>query len=1245
MAERVGSSERDDEPKTPTRNGGNVVQSPTSTAGDEDEEEEEEEEEPRLKYAHLTKTVSQLYRGGDGASAFLAAGDKMVVGTLNGNIHVFSLPQCQSLKNYHAHSANVTAVSMSPFPPPLPVGKSEAVNKLIRGSSTFSVRSPSAAATNSPKGSPQHSTVPVTPSNSIHIATSSLDGKVCVWSLIDAADVQMRNFGRPVNAVALSPDYKNDRRYMSGGKAGDLILTTGGQRGKSANATTTGAAAAASGWLGSIGLGADTGTDKKLHGGEGVISTIKWSLSGKYIIWTNEHGMWFMRSDQHLDNADAAFEWKRMSHVGKPPRPEWEDMAGVWKARVEWIDRENVEIDDAEPPPVPEPTPSSGSGADELKPPQRKQKVEEVLVGWGDTVWLIKVHPGGVGTGKEGGERKIGRVEVATILRTDCIVCGVSLYTQNLLLVLAYTESDQKSAEPADTPRKGRHRMNALEPELRLIDVNTREEVSSDTLTVGRYSSLSASDYHLGVIPPMSVPALLSPKGTLSAIGTGMAYGAQGVVYGTEAVLQGTWDATMYAPRMLMNTTRLFSSGDSVRTGNSSDDKTSALASGGIISSWMPGMGPKLKEEREVAATQGMKIFIQSPFDCIVAIKRDLTDRLQWLVKMERYQQAWELLDQFPSAAGVALSEPSEASSPPTPSKASSTTTGPLSQPQATTSLADFFADSASVSSSQKKKKPDKNSTAEKEKRRIGELWLQQLISKKNWKIAGEVTAKVLNTTTRWEHWVWVFIKNKRFDEITGSIPTFQISPPLPPLIYEMVLGHYVSEDRRRFQQLIDAWPTDLFDIANISATVEDQLDPETTARDSTDWQVLTECLAKLYLAEGRHADAMKCYIRLQDADTALTMIKDFHLMDAIADDVPGLVLLRIAKQQLSSPSPTELEDLSSDPIRLLVDEATHGVVPPDIVMRQLDELQYRIFQYFYLKALWRGEGSFHEDTVGPKVGHSAAAKNLAADEGKIVVEDFADQAVVLFADHDRELLMEFLQSSTAYAFDKATRECESRHFVPELVYLLSKTGQMKKALFLIIDELRDVVKAINFAKEQDDQDLWDDLLEYSMSRPAFISGLLAEVGTSINPIKLVRRIPSGLEIEGLREGLKKMIREYDLQDSISSGVAKVLQSEVAVGMETLRKGRERGIKFDVAKKSKKPKLSRKTTAIEKEQGEVVPELAAEAENAAPLNPDADQYLPNFEIKPGICASCGQDFNQESEATGLHSSNYKLGTC
>lgn len=242
--------------------------------------------------------------------------------------------------------------------------------------------------------------VPTTASNSVFIATASIDGHVCVQSLVDPNDVTLRNYARPVNTVALSPEYKSDRTYLSGGLAGSLILTIGAQTGITTNANTNSAAGSASGWLGSIGLGSNNGKDTILHSGEGSISTIKWSLSGRYVVWVNEHGIKIMRSNLLLENAETENAWKRIGHVERPNRRVWEDMAGTWKARVEWINEDFV--DDMESPPVktiagtnghshllPSSPRGSISSATSAKPP--KSRVEKLLVGWGDTVWMMQI--------------------------------------------------------------------------------------------------------------------------------------------------------------------------------------------------------------------------------------------------------------------------------------------------------------------------------------------------------------------------------------------------------------------------------------------------------------------------------------------------------------------------------------------------------------------------------------------------------------------------------------------------------------------------------------------------------------------------------------------------------------------------------------------------------------------------------------------------------------------------------------
>lgn len=241
-----------------------------------------------------------------------------------------------------------------------------------------------------------------------------MDGNVCIQSLMDMKDVQLRNFARPVQAVALSPEYKSDRTYLSGGLAGNLILTVGGQPGRSVSTTIGTAAATASGWLGSMGLGTNSGKDTVLHSGEGTISTIKWSLSGKYVAWLNEHGIKIMRSKLKLDSTDADDAWQRIGHIDRPQTDEWDDMATVWKGRVEWIDEQALESDDAETEPQ-EGVTSPATDMLRRHAQSSTKSVERLLVGWGGTIWIIHVHPGQIGVGKEAGEKSVGKAEIVNL--------------------------------------------------------------------------------------------------------------------------------------------------------------------------------------------------------------------------------------------------------------------------------------------------------------------------------------------------------------------------------------------------------------------------------------------------------------------------------------------------------------------------------------------------------------------------------------------------------------------------------------------------------------------------------------------------------------------------------------------------------------------------------------------------------------------------------------------------------------
>ncbi|KAJ4290959.1 Vacuolar protein sorting-associated protein 41 [Kalmusia sp. IMI 367209] len=1216
----MAAASTEDEPSAATheeskleRTGSNAKPVQRESETEEDDDEDEADEEPKLKYTRLTSSLAPVYRNGDATSSFLVAGDKM---------HILTIPTFQPLRNYNAHpSASVTALSVSPFPPPLPTLQSNSPSRSIDNPETSSRPAPGPAP--SPR-TPRQPLVPATPSNQIYIASASIDGHVCVSSLVDPKDVTLRNFARPVQAVALSPEYKSDRQYLSGGLAGELILTTGGQAGVRSNANTSHASHAAQGWLGAIGLGGNSGRDSILHSGEGIISTIKWSLSGKYVAWVNEHGIRIMRTNLHLDGADTDAAWKRIGFIEKPNRRVWEEMSGVWKARLEWVDDRQLESDDDS---IIKMNSSNATGKSDATLPHHRpgkhskatknsRKVEKLIIGWGDAAWIVHVNPGGAGVGKDVGERSVGSAEIIHFLRfDDCIVSGISLYTPSLLLVLAYRtrDDDDNPISPVDTPKRGMHRRNnGLSPELKLIDAATSDEVEVDSLTISRFESLSAADYHLGTLY-VPHPKTMTPA-QRSAI---------------EAIGGGIWDAGMSAAR-------IFSSGASMVSMPSSADlkaPSASSASTGNASTLVA--GKRLLQTHPNAAGPGLKVFIQSPYDCVLAIKRDLTDHFNWEVEHENYKDAWELLEDHPEIATSTSQTGSDTSPASTPSKKPG-------------SLQEFFADDNASQSTISATRVNQNSAVEKEKRRIGDLWVKQLVKAGNWAQAGKVAGRVLGTSQRWEHWVWKFAEKDRFNEIAPHMPKKQMQPPLPSTIYEVVLGHYIIHDRIRFKHLLEDWDTNLFDTGIVIEAIKSKLSAGDITEDSTegdeegrDWRILQDALAKLYLADGHQRDALRCYIRLQNADAAMALIRDSHLVEAVRDDVPGFILLRVSKEQMESAPLSELEESSSEAVGVLVDEACRGNVPAHEVVEQLQRKgdSFKPFLFFYLRSLWKPES--HE-RKGRTAKERITAGRLAVD-GKQIAEEFADLMVELFAEYDRELLLRYLRESQAYDLSKATSICETRQYIPELVYILSKTGQTKRALYLIIEKLSDVSFAISFAKEQDDPDLWNDLLEFSMDKPHFIRGLLEEVGTAINPVQLVRRIPEGLEIEGLRDGIGRMVREYEIQHSISEGVARVLRGEVATGMDTLRAGQKRGVKFEIVpcdddseELPTAPEKGKTAKKIDVEPKGVDAPTAAKVQNddtTATLAPSSiqpgiqpDPTPPAGDAPPGHCTGCHKPF-------------------
>jgi hypothetical protein len=114
-------------------------------------------------------------------------------------------------------------------------------------------------------------------------------------------------------------------------------------------------------------------------------------------------------------------------------------------------------------------------------------------------------------------------------------------------------------------------------------------------------------------------------------------------------------------------------------------------------------------------------------------------------------------------------------------------------------------------------------------------------------------------------------------------------------------------------------------------------------------------------------------------------------------------------------------------------------------------------------------------------------------------------------------LLLPFLRKSSDYSPDVAFKLCKAREFVPEQVFLLGRLGNVSEALLLLLRRMRDVKAAVDFCSEHQDAQLWDTLITSCFDDAALIPSLLDCVGAHPQPLRVISRIPAGVEIAGLK--------------------------------------------------------------------------------------------------------------------------------
>ncbi|XP_012273995.1 vacuolar protein sorting-associated protein 41 homolog [Orussus abietinus] len=390
----------------------------------------------------------------------------------------------------------------------------------------------------------------------------------------------------------------------------------------------------------------------------------------------------------------------------------------------------------------------------------------------------------------------------------------------------------------------------------------------------------------------------------------------------------------------------------------------------------------------------------------------------------------------------------------------------------------------------------------------VGRIYLDHLLNSGKYDEAGKLCLKVLGRDKKlWEEEVYKFARVHQLRSISSYLPRGDVI--LDPNVYEMVLFEYLNMDPEGFLHLVKEWSPKLYNVAAIVNGVIDHIiqNPHQTA--------LLEALAILYSHEGKYDKALAMYLKLRHKDV-FQLIQKHQLCSSIHDMIEGLMNLDAERA-----------------IRFFLEKDR---IPSDVVVEKLKNNHW--YLYMYLDARDK------TDTKDSK--------------GK-----YHGLLVRLYADYSRDKLLPLLRRSDNYPIQQALDICSQRYFYPEMVYLLGRIGNTSEALALMTRKLNDMESAIAFCQEHDDEELWNDLVNYSLDKPEAITFLLQKIGTYVDPRLIVQKIEPSLEIPGLKKALVKMMRDYNLQVSVQEGYKKILSSDYFNLHDRLVRSHQKGIFMD----------------------------------------------------------------------------------
>lgn len=387
---------------------------------------------------------------------------------------------------------------------------------------------------------------------------------------------------------------------------------------------------------------------------------------------------------------------------------------------------------------------------------------------------------------------------------------------------------------------------------------------------------------------------------------------------------------------------------------------------------------------------------------------------------------------------------------------------------------------------------------------------------------------------SQWNQWSDIFIESGQVERLTKIIP----SDPrwnLRKSIYTNILNYWLGmiNDSDKFYQLIDLWELELYNVGEVASTMEQilEMQPENTR--------LRKKLCELYENSFEPSKAVNHLCELRDPNI-ISFLAKHHILQSFVSGIPRFAKLRFKSDSDIDRLPIPQLEKDLEDVTAILVQSRHEI-SPDKILEALSASHLEILNYFYLEDL--------------------------AKIDDLLVNGYENVRINLYSQFDRPKLLPFLMNNSDYDIAKAIEICELNALVDELVYLLGKTGENKKALKLIMEELDDPERAIKFAKTQNDQATWDILLEHAFSRPSYISALLEladdQSNNFYNPITILQNMRTDVNIEGLKNSVTKVAHDNDMNVIVNQLVLKIVYKRSEAISKKFYEDKLKGVEID----------------------------------------------------------------------------------